>query len=153
MDDRRGGLEDVDVSRSSAPSPPSSRARAPALAYTYVVRCADGSLYTGFAHDVNARVAVHNLGRGARFTRSRQPVGLLWWWRSTPEHARRLEGLLKRQSRREKLLVVANQPEALLPLLREVAHRMSQAASPRETSPRETSPRETVGLDAARRVR
>lgn len=43
----------------------------------YVVECADGSLYTGIALDVVARVARHNEGEGARYTRSRRPVRLV----------------------------------------------------------------------------
>jgi putative endonuclease len=46
--------------------------------FVYVVRCRDGSLYTGISTDVDARVAVHNQGRGARYTRSRRPVTLVY---------------------------------------------------------------------------
>lgn len=42
----------------------------------YVARCADGSLYTGVAKDVAARLAAHNAGRGAAYTRARRPVEL-----------------------------------------------------------------------------
>jgi putative endonuclease len=42
--------------------------------YVYIVRCADRTLYTGVAKDVAARVAVHNEGRGAKYTRARRPV-------------------------------------------------------------------------------
>lgn len=45
--------------------------------HMYVVGCADGSLYTGYSTDVEARVAAHNAGRGAKYTRSRGPVELL----------------------------------------------------------------------------
>jgi predicted GIY-YIG superfamily endonuclease len=45
--------------------------------FVYVVRCRDGSLYTGISTDVAARVTVHNDGRGARYTRSRRPVVLV----------------------------------------------------------------------------
>lgn len=44
--------------------------------WVYVVRCRDGSLYTGLAKNVIDRVARHNLGRGAKYTRSRRPVTL-----------------------------------------------------------------------------
>lgn len=44
----------------------------------YVVRCADGSLYTGVARDLAARIAAHNAGRGARYTRGRGPVTLVY---------------------------------------------------------------------------
>lgn len=42
----------------------------------YIVRCNDGSLYTGVAKDVDARVAQHNSGKGAAYTRTRRPVAL-----------------------------------------------------------------------------
>lgn len=44
----------------------------------YLVRCRDKSLYTGIAKDVSARLAKHNAGRGAAYTRSRRPVALLY---------------------------------------------------------------------------
>lgn len=44
----------------------------------YVVRCNDGSLYTGIALDLFARIERHNLGRGARYTRTRRPVFLVY---------------------------------------------------------------------------
>lgn len=44
----------------------------------YIVRCGDDSLYTGVAKDVQARLAKHNAGRGAAYTRSRRPVCLLY---------------------------------------------------------------------------
>ena len=54
------------------------RARGPGAPwFVYVVACSDGSLYVGIAKDVDARVACHNAGRGARFTRTRRPVRLL----------------------------------------------------------------------------
>lgn len=45
--------------------------------YMYVVECVDGSLYTGYAVDVPARVAAHNAGKGAKYTKARRPVSLL----------------------------------------------------------------------------
>ena len=45
--------------------------------FVYVVRCRDGTLYTGIARDVVARIAKHNEGKGARYTRGRGPVRLL----------------------------------------------------------------------------
>lgn len=44
----------------------------------YILECADHSLYTGIARDAGARLAVHNRGRGARYTRSRLPVRLVY---------------------------------------------------------------------------
>jgi putative endonuclease len=46
--------------------------------FVYIVRCADGTLYTGYARDPRARVAVHNTGRGARYTSGRRPVRLVY---------------------------------------------------------------------------
>jgi putative endonuclease len=46
--------------------------------HVYVVRCADASLYTGIAKDVPARIAMHNSGKGARYTRGRLPVVLVY---------------------------------------------------------------------------
>ncbi len=45
--------------------------------FLYVAECADGTLYVGIAKDVEARLAVHNAGRGARYTRTRRPVRLV----------------------------------------------------------------------------
>ncbi|HTO74091.1 MAG TPA: TIGR02453 family protein [Gemmatimonadales bacterium] len=46
--------------------------------YVYLARCRDGTLYTGVATDPVARLATHNRGRGARYTRSRRPITLAW---------------------------------------------------------------------------
>ncbi len=46
--------------------------------YVYILRCGDGSLYTGITTDVSRRVAVHNAGKGAKYTRSRLPVTLVY---------------------------------------------------------------------------
>lgn len=45
--------------------------------FVYVLRCGDGSLYTGIARDVDARLAQHRAGKGARYTRGRGPIELL----------------------------------------------------------------------------
>lgn len=46
--------------------------------FVYILRCADDSLYTGVAIDVAARVATHNAGKGAKYTRGRRPVTLVY---------------------------------------------------------------------------
>jgi putative endonuclease len=74
----------------------------------YLLRCADGSLYTGLARDLAARVAAHNAGRGAKYTRARLPVTVAWSrGRQPPTDARRIEPALKRLTRAEKLQLVA----------------------------------------------
>ena len=57
--------------------PPSLRHNSP-VPFVYMVRCADGTLYTGYAKDVASRVDVHNAGKGAKYTRSRLPVTLVF---------------------------------------------------------------------------
>lgn len=47
--------------------------------YVYLLRCADGTLYTGFTNDLARRLAAHNAGRGAKYTRGRRPVELVYW--------------------------------------------------------------------------
>lgn len=49
-----------------------------AAACCYIVECSDGSFYTGWARDAQQRVRVHNAGRGARYTRTRLPVRLVY---------------------------------------------------------------------------
>lgn len=69
----------------------------------YMVRCADGSIYTGIAVDVIKRVARHNAGKGAKYTRARMPVKLLWWTRRPNWLAARREELrIQRLSRKSK---------------------------------------------------
>jgi putative endonuclease len=78
-----------------------------ALWYVYVVRCADGSLYTGISTDVPARVAAHNAGRGARYTRSRRPVELVHTERKRSQStALRREAAIKAWPRDRKLTLV-----------------------------------------------
>ena len=74
-----------------------------AVHFVYIVRCADGTLYTGYARDPKARVKVHNSGRGARYTSGRRPVRLLYSesFESIGDALRR-ERALKRRSRAEK---------------------------------------------------
>lgn len=46
--------------------------------YTYIVKCRDGTLYTGWTNDIEKRVRAHNEGRGAKYTKSRRPVELVY---------------------------------------------------------------------------
>ena len=76
--------------------------------FVYVVRCRDGSLYTGIARDVNARLAAHNQGRGARYTRGRRPVALLHVERKRSQGAAlRRELAIKALPRKAKLALVS----------------------------------------------
>ncbi|MGN0719662.1 MAG: GIY-YIG nuclease family protein [Anaerovoracaceae bacterium] len=75
--------------------------------YTYLLRCADGSLYCGWTNDLVKRLAAHNAGTGGRYTRSRLPVELVWYTVSeTKQQAMRLEARIKqlRHSQKEALV-------------------------------------------------
>lgn len=76
----------------------------PADWQVYILECADGSLYTGIARDLEARIAAHNNGTGAKYTRGRGPVKLLYQESAVDRSAAlRREALLKRLSRAAKL--------------------------------------------------
>ena len=75
--------------------------------YTYILRCGDGTLYTGWTKDLEKRLATHNAGRGARYTRARLPVTLLWYEiHEDPGEAMRREAAIKRLSRAQKLALM-----------------------------------------------
>jgi putative endonuclease len=83
------------------------RVRTPKDWSVYVARCSDGSLYTGVAKDVKARLAAHNSGRGAAYTRSRRPVRLAYREDGfTRSAALSREAGIKRLTRSEKLLLL-----------------------------------------------
>ena len=72
--------------------------------FVYLVRCRDGSLYCGIARDVQARIAMHDAGKGAKYTRGRGPLSLLGTRRCASKgDALRLEAAVKRERTSEKL--------------------------------------------------
>ncbi|KJQ76128.1 GIY-YIG nuclease superfamily protein [Streptococcus infantis] len=72
-------------------------------AYMYVVECRDGSYYTGYTTDVKKRVAVHNSGKGAKYTRARLPVKLIYAQGfDSKEEAMSAEALFKSKTRMQK---------------------------------------------------
>ena len=76
--------------------------------YCYMLRCADGSLYTGWTKDLEQRLQTHNAGRGGKYTRSRLPVELVYREEfETKEEAMSREWHLKRLTRQEKLRLIA----------------------------------------------
>ncbi len=78
-----------------------------ALWTVYLLRCRDGSLYAGITNALDARLAAHNAGRGAKYTRARLPVTLAWSrGRQRPTDARRIEHAIKKLSRDDKLRLV-----------------------------------------------
>ena len=72
-------------------------------AYMYVVECRDGSYYTGYTTDVKRRLVVHNSGKGAKYTRARLPVKLIYVEAfASKEEAMSAEAFLKRKKRPQK---------------------------------------------------
>ena len=76
-------------------------------AWVYMLRCADGSLYTGWSTDVERRLARHRSGKGSRYTASRLPVELVYEAAMDDRSAaRREEARIKALDRRAKLALV-----------------------------------------------
>ena len=75
--------------------------------YTYIVECSDGSLYTGYTNDLEKRIKVHNSGKGAKYTRSRLPVKLVYFEKfEEKQDAQRREWQIKRLTRSQKLELI-----------------------------------------------
>jgi len=79
--------------------------------HVYIVECADGSLYTGISTDVDARVSQHNEGKGAKYTRSRAPVKLVYMEpaETKGEALRREIAIKKLTAKAKRKLLAANQ--------------------------------------------
>ncbi len=75
--------------------------------YAYLLRCADGTLYAGYTDDLAKRVLVHNRGKGAKYTRSRLPVTLVYY-QAFPTRSAAMAGecALKKRSRAQKLALI-----------------------------------------------
>lgn len=81
--------------------------------YVYIVRCADGTLYTGISTNVPQRLRTHNRGRGAKYTRSRTPVELVYQeLASDRAAAQRREHEIKRLAHAAKRALVTKQKES-----------------------------------------
>jgi putative endonuclease len=77
------------------------------VAWVYLLRCADGTLYCGWTVDLEQRLAAHNAGRASRYTRGRLPVELAWS-HAQPDRssARREEARIKGLTRARKLALI-----------------------------------------------
>jgi putative endonuclease len=76
--------------------------------WVYIVECADGTYYTGFTPHLNKRVVLHNEGKGAKYTRDRRPVKLVWsrkykYFKKAFLEEKRIKGFTR--TRKEKLVV------------------------------------------------
>lgn len=81
------------------------------MAFTYILRCADGTLYTGWTTNLERRLRAHEAGKASRYTRSRLPVTLVHHQEhSTPRDARRQEAAIRRLAREKKLELIEDRP-------------------------------------------
>ncbi len=79
------------------------------IAYTYIVECRDGTFYTGWTNHLEERVESHNKGKGAKYTRSRLPVKLVYYETyASKKEAMKREYEIKRLTRKDKLALIGN---------------------------------------------
>jgi putative endonuclease len=75
--------------------------------YVYILRCSDGTLYTGYTNDLKKRLSVHNSGKGAKYTRCRLPVELVYFEEyCTKSEATKREYAIKQFKREKKIKLV-----------------------------------------------
>ena len=75
--------------------------------YTYIVECADGSLYCGWTNDLEKRIMDHNAGKGAKYTKTRLPVKLVYFEEfDTKEEAMSREWHIKQLRREQKIELI-----------------------------------------------
>ena len=103
-------IKNASVKKADEQSTESARKKAEKLSgnaaarnYTYILKCGDGSLYTGWTNDIAARLEQHRSGKGAKYTKSRKPVKLVYFETFlTKQEAMRREWEIKQLSRVEK---------------------------------------------------
>ncbi len=95
-----------------------------AVYYTYMTVCSDGTLYTGFTDDLVRRMRTHNSGKGAKYTRSRLPVRLVYWEKyGSKRQAMQREYAIKQWTRQQKLqLLSPQQRQQILTVEKRSAH-------------------------------
>ena len=77
--------------------------------YTYMVKCSDGTLYTGWTTDLEHRVKAHNDGEGAKYTRSRRPLELVYYEEyATKAEVMKREYSIKQLTRKQKEKLIEN---------------------------------------------
>ncbi len=82
------------------------------MCYVYIVECKDGTLYTGWTSDIKKRLAEHNQGKGAKYTRARYPVVLKYLEKlKSKQEACKREYTIKQLSRVEKLELIQETPK------------------------------------------
>lgn len=77
------------------------------MPYTYMLRCSDNTIYVGWTVDLNARLKTHNDGVGARYTRGRLPVTLIYWEELADRSAAlKREAAIRRLNRKQKEVLI-----------------------------------------------
>lgn len=80
----------------------------------YILECGDGTLYTGYTNNINRRLQLHEEGKGAKYTRGRGPISLVYYHPfETKEEAMREEYRIKKLPRKEKAKLVNRYKEGL----------------------------------------
>lgn len=75
--------------------------------YVYILKCCDNTLYTGYTNDIQKRLKTHNNGKGAKYTRSRLPVELIYFEKyDFKNDAMKREYQIKQLSRHQKLKLI-----------------------------------------------
>ena len=83
--------------------------------YTYILECKDGTYYTGWTNNLEKRLKDHNDGKGAKYTKARRPVVLIYHERfETKEEAMRREYAIKHMTRKEKEKLIENKSKQIL---------------------------------------
>lgn len=84
--------------------------------FTYIVECSNGTLYTGWTDDVDARIRKHNAGQGGKYTRSFGPVSLVACWEfPTKSEAMRFEFQIKQLTKASKVKLIESTVHARVP--------------------------------------
>lgn len=82
--------------------------------YTYLAKCSDNSQYCGYTDDIKSRERVHNLGKGAKYTRSRTPIKIVYYEEfETKSEALKREHAIKKLTRQDKLKLITKQENTL----------------------------------------
>jgi putative endonuclease len=117
--------------------------------FVYIVRCADGTLYTGYAKDPHAREKAHNSGRGAKYTAGRCPVSLVY-----SEKCRSLGRALRREHELKRLKRTAKEALVRIAELAETTDNRSERSNGRRNGEKNVATRpRTHEMGGARRPR
>ena len=80
--------------------------------YTYILKCNDDTLYTGWTNNLEKRIKDHNDGKGAKYTKNRRPVELVYHEEfETKEEAMKREYAIKQLTRAQKILLIKKEPK------------------------------------------